>query len=317
MTFTIRPFQTPADYATCVKFVNMISPEPYTAEDWLAEDEAGPAGMHIFRLVAETSDGVVAGFAECMRFPTDKPGDYPILALVDLGYRRQGLGAQLLVAIEAHAREQGAVTLSSTVKDDEPASVAWAEKQGYAQYRHTFQSTLDLATFDPAPFTDVVPAVEASGIAFTTLAERNDEAFVRAVADLMTKTHLDIPGNESSEQSYEAWESWYIKHKDARMDGIIVALDGDRVAGVTALRKEGAEGNWYTNYTGVHRDYRGRQIALALKLKSIELAMAEGATTMRTNNDSKNAPMLAVNRRLGYKPEPGYLRYRKSAASTN
>jgi hypothetical protein len=29
---------------------------------------------------------------------------------------------------------------------------------------------------------------------------------------------------------------------------------------------------------------------------------------MRTNNDSENAPMLAVNRKLGYRPEPGYAR---------
>jgi hypothetical protein len=29
---------------------------------------------------------------------------------------------------------------------------------------------------------------------------------------------------------------------------------------------------------------------------------------VRTDNDSKNAPMLAVNRKLGYKPEPGYYR---------
>ncbi|HLO01581.1 MAG TPA: GNAT family N-acetyltransferase [Symbiobacteriaceae bacterium] len=313
MEFILRPFHVPADYSTCVKFVNMISPEPYTAEDWLAEDAAGPTGMHIFRMVAVAPDGVVAGFAECMRFPTDKPGDYPILALVDPNYRRQGLGAQLLAVLEEHALAQGAITFSSTVRDAEPESVAWAEKWGYAQYRHTFQSTLDLATFDPAPFAAVIPAVETSGITFTTLAERSDDSFLRAVAALMTKTHLDIPGNESSEQSYEAWESWYIKHKDARMDGIIVALDGDRVAGVTALRQEGAEGNWYTNYTGVHRDYRGRQIALALKLKSIALAQAAGAKTMRTNNDSKNVPMLAVNRKLGYKPEPGYLRYRKTA----
>lgn len=317
MEFTVRPFQTPADYETCVKFVNMISPEPYTPADWLAEDEAGPAGMHIYRLVAETPDGQVAGFAECMRFPTDKPGDYPVLALVDPKYRRQGLGAQLLALIEEHARAQGAITLSSTVKDDEPASIAWAERHGYAQYRHTFQSTLDLGAFDPAPFAEVIPGVLATGIRFTTLAERSDDAFVRAVADLMTKTHLDIPGNESSEQSYAAWESWYIKHKDARLDGIIVAIDGDRVAGVTALRQEGAEGNWYTNYTGVHRDYRGRQIALALKLRSIALAQAEGAETMRTNNDSQNGPMLAVNRRLGYRPEPGYLRYRKPATGAN
>ena len=29
---------------------------------------------------------------------------------------------------------------------------------------------------------------------------------------------------------------------------------------------------------------------------------------IRTNNDSNNAPMLAVNRKLGYKSEPGLYR---------
>ncbi|HEY7850574.1 MAG TPA: hypothetical protein VIC27_10950, partial [Ktedonobacterales bacterium] len=30
----------------------------------------------------------------------------------------------------------------------------------------------------------------------------------------------------------------------------------------------------------------------------------------RTNNDSQNAPMLAVNRKLGYQPQPGFYRMR-------
>jgi hypothetical protein len=33
-----------------------------------------------------------------------------------------------------------------------------------------------------------------------------------------------------------------------------------------------------------------------------------GAGTIRTNNDSLNAPMLAINRKLGYCPLPGYFR---------
>jgi hypothetical protein len=27
---------------------------------------------------------------------------------------------------------------------------------------------------------------------------------------------------------------------------------------------------------------------------------------IRTNNDSRNAPMLAINRKMGYQPEPGW-----------
>jgi hypothetical protein len=45
-----------------------------------------------------------------------------------------------------------------------------------------------------------------------------------------------------------------------------------------------------------------------LKLQTILLAKQKGIRYVRTDNDSKNAPMLAINRKLGYKPEPGYYR---------
>jgi len=32
---------------------------------------------------------------------------------------------------------------------------------------------------------------------------------------------------------------------------------------------------------------------------------------MRTHNDSQNGPMLAVNRMLGYRPEPGFYAMEK------
>ena len=57
--------------------------------------------------------------------------------------------------------------------------------------------------------------------------------------------------------------------------------------------------NWMT---GTRRAYRGRGLALAVKLASIEWAAANGITRMLTFNDATNAPMLAVNRRLGYEP---------------
>jgi len=32
-----------------------------------------------------------------------------------------------------------------------------------------------------------------------------------------------------------------------------------------------------------------------------------GAAYLRTHNDSRNAPMLAVNQRYGYRPRPGQI----------
>ncbi|MDB4895601.1 MAG: family N-acetyltransferase, partial [Firmicutes bacterium] len=91
----------------------------------------------------------------------------------------------------------------------------------------------------------------------------------------------------------------------------IIAADGDRFAGVTIVQPEAEGGGMYTCLTSVHPDDRGRGLALALKLLSVEVARRYGAPLMRTNNDSLNGPMLAVNRKLGYRPDPGFYRMRK------
>jgi GNAT superfamily N-acetyltransferase len=59
-------------------------------------------------------------------------------------------------------------------------------------------------------------------------------------------------------------------------------------------------------FTGILREYRGRGLAQALKLQTILLARREGMLSIRTNNDSENAPILTVNQKLGYVPEPGF-----------
>lgn len=56
---------------------------------------------------------------------------------------------------------------------------------------------------------------------------------------------------------------------------------------------------------GTCAEYRGRGIAQALKIVAWRTARRYGAKYLRTANDSMNAPMLAINRKMGYKPEPG------------
>jgi RimJ/RimL family protein N-acetyltransferase len=55
-------------------------------------------------------------------------------------------------------------------------------------------------------------------------------------------------------------------------------------------------------FTGTLREYRGRGLALAVKLATTRWAAEHGITQISTDNDETNAPMLAINRRLGYKP---------------
>src|SRR5271165_7142807 len=52
--------------------------------------------------------------------------------------------------------------------------------------------------------------------------------------------------------------------------------------------------------TGSDRHYRGRKLGLAIKLLAIRYAKQHNFAYLYTNNDSQNAPMLAINVKLGY-----------------
>jgi GNAT superfamily N-acetyltransferase len=53
--------------------------------------------------------------------------------------------------------------------------------------------------------------------------------------------------------------------------------------------------------------HRRRGIALALKLAAIDYARRVGAPIIRTDNDSTNTGMLAINSRLGFVRQPGWI----------
>jgi len=62
-------------------------------------------------------------------------------------------------------------------------------------------------------------------------------------------------------------------------------------------------------FTATGREYRGRGLALAVKLASTRWAAEHGITQLVTTNDETNASMLAVNRRLGYEPAGRRVEY--------
>lgn len=237
-------------------------------------------------------------------------GDGLAAVLVDAAYRRRGLGQQLLDAVESIAREKRAEWIYSEVRDSYAESLDWLQRRGYEIERHSFESTLDLSTFDESPFDGAIEGAEARGLRFATLADLPGEATEQKLYDLCCTTESDIPGFVGTHMPFSEWRKWTIEGERVPQDGVILALHGHRVVGTSILRRE-ETGAFYTSYTGVHPEYRGRRLALALKLLSARVARRYGAPDMRTNNDSTNEPMLAVNRKLGYRPEPGLYRIRK------
>jgi RimJ/RimL family protein N-acetyltransferase len=78
-----------------------------------------------------------------------------------------------------------------------------------------------------------------------------------------------------------------------------------------------SEGRATNMFTGTLREFRGRGLGLAVKLASIAWATENGITSLVTTNDERNAPMLAINRRLGYVPAGRQVEYLREAETAS
>jgi len=324
-SFTLRPAQFPEDYPRIADVLNSFIAEPVSAET-LAEQDARIPRKHTLvkdaagrlighcreQVVGVDAAGNVMGWAVAWRAPWTDPGRMWIDVAVDPAVRRQGLGSQLYTWAEGYALEQGAHWLWDYVRDHLAESVAFLERRCFETDGHIFESTLDLPTFDEAPYAGVVDQVRAGGVRFFSLADEPGEATERQIYEVHKQSHFDIPAAEEGFPWFEEWRKWNVGDPRVHPDCVLIAAEGDKVVGSAWLTEIEGTKAMYNQYTGVLREYRGRRIALALKLLSIEVSRRYGAPYVRTNNHSKNGPMLAINRKLGYVPAPGVFEMKKN-----
>lgn len=315
---TLRPFNIATDAARYTELVNTLVPDPIDearAREWYTNF---PAEGVRHRVVAVDERGEIVGSGEASRRPNNLPGTFFIEPIVLPDHRRRGIGAMLYNDAVEFARAHGANRFIAEVRDDMPEWFKFAQARGFEIDRHIFESTLDLKTFDESKFAGVIQAVQAQGIRFSSLAEVGDtEANRRKLYDVNKYAALDIPGFEGEFPRFEDFSKYVFQASWFRADGQILAVDGERFVGLGAVGYFPTTNSADNMHTGVLKEYRGRKIALAIKLLTIRYARALGATFIRTNNDSKNAPILAINRKLGYKPAPGWYKCVKALANND
>jgi mycothiol synthase len=250
-------------------------------------------------------DGRVVGQAFSRRTADMAPGLFFLSGDVDRDAWGRGVGSALADAVEAHALSHGATKLTAFCPEREPTGIRFCERRGYSLGRTFFASVLHLDEFDRSAF----PAGLPHGLRLTTLTELGDtEENRRRLYDVNRECDEDEPG--SLEFGLYAWEDYVRNTLTAPWftpDGAFIALDGDEWAGIHVLGPwdMGGPNDMSTDFTGVRRPWRGRGLALALKLAGIDWARSLGRRRLLTQNDSTNAGMLAINDRLGFRREPG------------
>ncbi|HLN62279.1 MAG TPA: GNAT family N-acetyltransferase [Symbiobacteriaceae bacterium] len=298
----LRPLRVPDDFPALADMLSAVAPGRFSLQS-LIDDETRPTGVR-YRVVA-VNGSELCGYGLVRRRDSDPAGQFFVKVYTAVGARRQGIGSVLLEGVEAAARRFGATRLETGVRDNEPDAVSFAERHGYVRRRHIFESVQDLTRFDPAAFAADLARVAAQGIRLFTLADEPGEQSERKLHELYSRTEQDVPGLELTPRPFEFWRQLVIERKGFRPEAVVIAADGDRYVGCSVMIDMGVEDSLHVWMTGVDRAYRGRGIALALKVVAAQSARALGVKALCTNNDAENGPMLAVNRKLGFEPAPG------------
>ncbi len=306
--FAFRPLNLDTDAADMARIYSTTVAEPITAataREWwtLRTDE--------FRVTMLAFDdaGKAVGYWDVDHESWMQPGHFWFKVVVVPGARGQRLGSQMYEDALRLAREQGASRLESTIRDDDPVVKRFVEKRGFEIFSHLFESTLELASFDEHRFDDFMARIHADGFRIFSLAEAGvTDENKHKLYEVNRASSLDDPGSSGNVPDFYAFSKNVFDASWFRADTQILAAQGEDWVGLSAIGVYKEDNHAYNAFTGVLREFRGHGIAQALKLQTILLAKREGMRYIRTHNDSRNAPMLTINRKLGYIPESGVYR---------
>lgn len=303
----IRLANPDMDYDRAAELLNLIETMPVTADTIRSWDNR--EGVTLRREVAVNDDHYVIGYVVASHAPWAAARRFAIYVIVDPAWRCQGIGAALYDRALAFARDHDANFLDSEARETDEAALRFAQKRGFRIDHQLFESRIYLKSFDETPFVDALESVLASGIRIYSLADVGDTREERyKLWSVNYTTALTDPASDGTfpgfDEMMDIWKNaeWFVPA------GQFIAAEGEKPVAMAAVGYYKQTNSFYNLMTGVMPEYQGRKIAQALKLTTIRFAKAQGADYIATNNDSTNAPMLAINRKLGYVPMPGLYR---------
>ena len=286
----IRPLNQATDAPGVVELLHEAFPAgTTTTESWLQQQDSIPARARHAAWVSSV-DGAVAAFAAAGLNWWSESKTAFVRVNVGSPFRGRGIGGALWDVVQGHLDElRPSRVLVNFVET--PEAVRFARARGFVEERAETLSCVDPSTIDP-------PDVPAS----TRLVPMRDVP-PRDAYEVDLITTPDVPTTDTiSEFPFEEWLDTIWRRPTITLDGSIAAIEDDRVVCITFLAANIERGRVFTEYTATVPDYRNRGLAEQVKRASLRWAADKGIRAAWTTNDETNAPMLAVNRRLGYTP---------------
>lgn len=315
----IRRFED-RDYPAVVAVTNAVFPDRHeTVEEWRYDDEHFDQRCVRQRFVAEDpATGAVAGEGDVRNMQwAYHPHKFVMDIRVHPAHRRRGIGSALWTRIEDLLRGQEAVSVKALVWEAQPEGVAFVARRGFQETMRAWESRLAVGTFDVGRFAPYVEMARSGGVTITTLADERakDEGNLARIHAMETELAYDVPrpaDEVATPLDYPHWLKHAVEAPWAITEAFFLAVVDGEYAGVSNLFKPQRGEHLYQGLTGVRRAYRGRHIATALKVRTVEYARDRGVREIRTWNEIHNAPILTINEKFGFVRQPAWITFVKT-----
>ena len=242
------------------------------------------------------------------------PNKFILKIEVHPDHQGNGYGAFCYDFIIKELKSLDPIKISAMVHEPHMHSISFMENRGFKNTFKERESSLDLTVYDPKLYQDVLDSVLQQGFRIVTLSEfrKEDKRADYKAWKLERDAGPDMPWTDPiTIPEFDAYKKTVIAHPKFNPNSWFFVIDGDRITGLNNLWKNEIDKGINTGLTAVHKEYRRKGIATALKHTSLTWAKNHGYEWIRTDNAAVNEGMLSINIQAGFKFMPAWLLFEK------
>ncbi len=308
MSLEIRP-ATQADYPSIAAIHNVTwTDHPVLAEDLKRVDSKRTEQNFIKRLMLEFEGANIAEGS----FQHLNENDFVLELNVLPEFQARGFGTAFYQFLEAELEHHQPKSVFCKLYEIHPFALQFFQARGFKEGARLYHQRLKLAGFH-VDSQSVTQKLIANGYSFQSFTDlESDPNWEQKLCDLYNKTDVDVPRVRDFEPiGVEEFNTKILENPRLLKAASFVAIKNGDWVGLSLQRIRPDKTQLHTGMTGVLPEHRGQNLALALKLATIQYAIQHGFTDLHSNNASTNIPMLAINQKLGFERSKAQIQLEK------
>ncbi len=265
----IRKFEE-FDYPDIVRLEEEVYPDKKESLESFRFGDKNRADKckHQRYMVEKNSDVIGHGFYTQWEVSYD-PHKFFVYGLIHPDHQGNGYGTELYRHILGELEKFDPIEIQAHVREDKQKGIEFLKKRGFEEVMRMWEAELEVKDFDFEEYEGLEEKINNEGIKLTSLAKIEiDDNAKRKLYELHDEIMEDVPlPDEYTRQDYDRFIERTFKHPDFFPEGYILAIKGDGFVGLSSHWEKDKQNALFTGLTGVRKEYRGKGIATARRLR--------------------------------------------------